>query len=175
MTPQEKYGLAGERKITKKYYRFMQIKDCKYAIIFRNEGYIGVNLDLNIDLSDSLNENQRDFVSKFLPIMMENMPGKSRTSAQLTCASLWTIVQGLQIGDIVITPSGEGFYYVGTISSDYYFIPNSDMPHRRKVEWNDKVILHNNMSTMLKLKGRSFGICQDITDYGAEIETLMAD
>lgn len=144
-----------------------------YAKTCREEGYIGANFDINIDLSESLYENWRDFNSKFIPIWMKNVPGKSKTAAGLACGFLWTIVKGLQIGDTVLSPSGEGYYYVGTIVSGYYYVANSALPHRRKVEWNDKVILRKDMSMGLQNSSGSIGTCCDITSYATEIEALV--
>lgn len=52
----------------KKYNRVMLGQGSKYAKMCREEGYIGANFDIHIDLSDSLYENWRDFNSKFIPI-----------------------------------------------------------------------------------------------------------
>lgn len=149
-------------------------KGSMYAKMCRREGYIGANFDIAVDLSDSLFENWRDFNAKFIPVWMESMPGKSKTSAGLACGFLWTIVKGLKIGDVVLCPSGEGFYYVGTIASDYYYVPNTDLPHRRNVEWMDKVIMRKDMSKDLQHSSGSIGTCCDITGYAAEIETLIS-
>ena len=92
-------------------------KGSMYAKMCRNEGYIGADFDVYVDLSDSLYENWRDFNKKFIPVWMENVPGKSKTAAGLACGALWTIAKGLKIGDTIISPSGEGYYYVGTIAS----------------------------------------------------------
>ncbi len=35
-------------------------------------------------------ENWRDFNEKFIPVWMDNVPGKSKTSAGLACGFLWT-------------------------------------------------------------------------------------
>ena len=145
----------------------------KFAKMCHEEGYIGANFDINVDLSDSLFDNWRDFNKKFVPIWMNNMPGKSTTAAGLACGFLWTIIKGLQIGDIVLCPSGEGFYYVGTIISDYYYVPDSELPHRRKIKWMDKVIYRKAMSQQLKNSSGSVGTCCDITKYADEIETLI--
>lgn len=145
----------------------------KYAKICREEGYIGANFDINEDLSGSLYENWRDFNSKYIPIWMDNVPDKSKIAAGLACGFLWTIVKGLQIGDTILSPSGEGFYYVGTIASDYYYVPNSELPHRRKVEWDNKVIQRKDMSQELKNSTGSIGTCCDITNYASEIEILI--
>lgn len=144
-----------------------------YAKMCRKEGYIGADFDINQDLSNSLYENWREFNKKFIPIWMNNVPGKSTTSAGLACGFLWTIVKGLKIGDLVLCPSGEGYYYVGAISSDYYYVPGTSLPHRRKVDWMDVTIDRKSMSKELKNSSGSIGTCCDITKYAAEIESLL--
>lgn len=145
-----------------------------YAKMCRAEGYIGANFDIPIDLSDSLFDNWREFNAKFIPVWMENVPGKSKTAAGLACGFLWTIIKGLKIGDIVLSPSGEGFYYVGSIASDYYYVPNTELPHRRKIDWMDKVIYRKDMSKDLQHSSGSIGTCCEITNYAEEIEALVA-
>ena len=145
-----------------------------YAKMCREEGYIGADFSIDSDLSGDLFENWRDFNNKFIPIWLKNVPGKSRTSAGLACGFLWTIVKGLKIGDIILSPSGEGYYYVGTISSDYYYVPNTKLPHRRKVEWMDKVIERKNMSKKLQNSSGSIGTCCDLTNYAMEIDALLS-
>lgn len=157
----------------KKYNRVMLGRGSMFAKMCREEGYIGADFDIPMDLSDSLYENWRDFNAKFIPIWMENVPGKSKTSAGLACGFLWTIIKGLKIDDIVLCPSGEGFYYVGTIASDYYYVPNTVLQHRRKVNWMDKVIMRKDMSKELQHSSGSIGTCCDITSYAAEIEALL--
>lgn len=158
----------------KKYNRVMLGRGSKYAKMCRAEGYIGANFNVPVDLSNSLHENWREFNAQFIPVWMDNEPGKSRTAAGLACGFLWTIVKGLHIGDTVLCPSGEGYYYVGTITSDYYYVPNTELPHRRKVQWMDKVIQRLDMSTELRNSSGSIGTCCDITRYALEIEALLA-
>lgn len=157
----------------KKYNRVMLGRGSMFAKMCREEGYIGADFDIPVDLSDSLYENWRDFNEKFIPVWMDNVPGKSKTAAGLACGFLWTIVKGLKIGDTVLSPSGEGFYYVGTIVSDYYYVPNTELPHRRKINWIDKVIMRKDMSKDLQHSSGSIGTCCDITSYAAEIEALL--
>jgi hypothetical protein len=128
-----------------------------------------------MDLSDSLFDNWRDFNEKFIPVWMQNVPGKSKTAAGLACGFLWTIVKGLKLGDVVLSPSGEGYYYVGTISSDYYYVPDTDLPHRRKVTWMDQVIYRKDMSEKLRNSSGSVGTCCNLTDYAQEIEALLGN
>ena len=148
-------------------------KGSMYAKMCREEGYIGAEFDIFVDLSDSLYENWREFNEKFIPVWMENVPGKSKTAAGLACGFLWTIVKGLKIGDVVLCPSGEGYYYVGTIASDYYYVPDTELPHRRKVEWMTNVVERKNMSQKLKNSSGSVGTCCDLTSYADEIEALI--
>ncbi len=159
----------------KKYNRVMLGQGSKFAKMCREEGYIGAEFDIFIDLSNDLYDNWRDFNKKFIPVWMNNVPGKSPTAAGLACGFLWTIIKGLQIGDIVLCPSGEGYYYVGTISSNYYYVPNTDLPHRRKVDWMDKVVVRKSMSTELRNSSGSVGTCCDITRYAEEIERLIGN
>lgn len=159
----------------KKYNRVMLGQGSKFAKMCREEGYIGAEFDIFIDLSNDLYDNWRDFNKKFIPVWMNNVPGKSTTAAGLACGFLWTIIKGLQIGDIVLCPSGEGYYYVGTISSNYYYVPNTDLPHRRKVDWMDKVVVRKSMSTELRNSSGSVGTCCDITRYAEEIERLIGN
>jgi len=145
----------------------------RFAKMCREEGYIGANFDIKKDLSSSLPENWRKFNEETIPLWLESNPGKTKTAAGVACGFLWTIAKGLQIGDVVLCPSGEGTYYVGTIAGDYYYVPNTDLPHRRKVEWKDKVIPRKSMSQKLQNSTGSIGTCCDITRYEEEIESLI--
>ena len=95
----------------KQYNRVMLGKGGKYAKMCRQEGYIGSEFEVMQDLSDSLYENWRDFNKKFIPLWMSIVPYKSKTAAGLACGFTWTIVKGLRLGDVVLCPSGEGYYY----------------------------------------------------------------
>lgn len=146
-----------------------------FAEMCRKGNYIGVDFDIHEDLSDSLYENWRDFNKKFIPIWMNLVPEKSKTSAGLACGFLWTVIKSLNVGDVVLCPSGEGFYYIGTISGGYYYVPDTELPHRRNVVWMDKVIYRKDMSEKLRNSSGSIGTCCDITKYKEEIEALLSD
>ena len=158
----------------KQYNRIMLGKGGMFAKECREEGYIGCGFDVKQDLSDYLYDNWRDFNEKFIPLWMAAVPGKTKVAAGLACGFVWTIAKGLQIGDVVLCPSGEGYYYIGTIASDYYYVPDAELCHRRKVSWMDQVIYRKSMSTELKNSSGSIGTCCNITRYGDEIEALIA-
>ena len=157
----------------KKYNRVMLGRGGMYAEQCRKEGYIGANFDIHVDLSDSLFDNWRHFNKKFIPMWMENVPGKTATAAGLSCGALWTIVKGLNDGDVVLCPSGQGFYYVGILSGGYYYVPNTELPHRRPINWLDKVVYRKDMTKELQHSSGSIGTCCDITKYASEIESLI--
>ena len=159
----------------KQYNRIMLGRGSKFAKICRDEGYIGADFEISEDLTDSLYENWRDFNKKMIPIWMSNQPGKTKTAAGIACGFLWTIAKGLKIGDVVLCPSGEGFYYIGEISSGYYYVPGKDLPHRRKVNWLKKTIIRTKMSKNLQNSTGSIGTCCDISKYADEIEGLLKD
>lgn len=147
----------------------------RYADLCRKENFIGAGFLPDQDLTGKLSENWRTFNEKFIPVWMKQNPEKSKTSAGLSCGFLWTICKGLQIDDIVLCPDGKGYYYIGTIAGDYYYSPETELPHRRQVQWMDKMIARADMSDMLKNSTGSIGTCCDITKYSEEIEELIAN
>lgn len=159
----------------KQYNRIMLGKGGKYAKMCREEGFIGSEFEVMQDLSDSLYDNWRDFNKKFIPEWLKLFPEKSKTSAGLVCGFTWTIIKGLKIGDTVLCSSGEGYYYVGTITSDYYYVPDTDLPHRRKVEWMNITIPRKTMPQKLRNSSGSIGTCCDLTRYADIIENLIAN
>lgn len=160
--------------MAKQYNRVMLGKGGKYAKWCRQEGFIGSEFEVMQDLSDSLYDNWRYFNKKYIPEWLKLFPEKTKNSAGLVCGATWTIVKGLKIGDTVLCPSGEGYYYVGTISSNYYYASNSNLAHRRKVKWMDITIPRNKMSQKLRNSTGSIGTCCDITRYADEIESLIS-
>ncbi len=48
----------------------------------------------------------------------------------------------MSIGDVVITPKGDGTYAVGEVASEYIFAPGKTLPHRRLVNWFPETIVN---------------------------------
>lgn len=159
----------------RQYNRVMLGRGGKYAKQCHEEGFIGCNFDIFQDLTGQLYDNWHKFNEKFVPVYMKNVPGKTKVSAGLACGFLWTIAKGLRIGDIVLCPTGEGSYYVGEITSDYYYVPDTELPHRRQVKWMDKVILRKMMSEKLRNSSGSIGTCCNLKKHANEIEALIAN
>lgn len=158
----------------KKYNRVMLGKGSIYAEECFNGNFIGTDFDIDQDLSQNLFEDWRSFNKIYIPIYMELLPEKTKIGAGLACGMLWTISKGLNIGDVVLCPNGLGEYYVGIIKGNYYYVPNTQLKHRRAVEWLPKRIVRQEMSVELRHSTSSIGTCCDITKYGDEIERLIA-
>lgn len=159
----------------KNYNRVMLGQRSKFAEECIEEGYIGADYSIDADLTNELTEDYRDFNAKWRPIWLEKNPGKTKVSAGLSCGLLWMLSKGLSIGDVVLSPDGKGGYAVGEIQSDYYFVPGTSLPHRRRVKWEARRVKRDEMSQELRNStGSSLTLC-DITKYAQEIEGLRGD
>lgn len=157
----------------KKYVRVMLGKSSIHAEECYNGNFIGADFDIFEDLTGKLSENWRDFNAKYIPILLERNPGKSKIGAGLACAMLWTICKGINIGDIVLCPDGNGNYYVGEVDSNYFYRPGEILFHRRSVKWYPKLIERSAMSHNLKKSSGSGGTTSEITQYSEEIDNLI--
>lgn len=160
--------------MAKKYNRIMLGKAGCYAELCKSEGFIGVDFLNEEDLTNNLHEDWHDFNKQYIPIWLNLHPDKKKVAAGLACGNLWTVCKGLQIDDIVLSPNGKGEYYVGKITSNYYFKKGEQLSHRRKVEWLPVVILRSEMSEQLQRSTGSIGTCCDISSYHEEIEGFIS-
>jgi restriction system protein len=157
----------------KQYKRIMLGANSVFSKQCYEGGFIGADFISDIDMTNNLPEKWREFNIAFRPIWLKSHPGKSKIAAGLACGMLWTICKGIKTGDIVLCPTGEGRYYVGEITSNYYYQSKTDLPHRRKVNWYSSLIDRSDMSDALRNSTGSIGTVSDITKYSEEIEILL--
>lgn len=157
----------------KRYCRIMLGAKSAYADDCFTNNYVGTGFGINEDLTHKLPDNWKTFNQEYIPKWMEVHPGKSKISAGLSCGALWTVSKGLSIGDIIVCPNGFGSYYVGEIASNYFYVPDSPLQHRRSVKWYPVSIDRSSMSDALRNSTGSIGTVSDITSYAAEIEMLI--
>lgn len=157
----------------KNYYRVMLGKGSSYAAECFAGGFIGTDFLIHQDLSRKLPEEWRAFNKEFIPIFLAKHPEKTKIGAGLACGALWTVSKGIQKGDLVLCPDGEGAYRVGEVLGDYYYADGQILPHRRKVRWLDTAIARSAMSEALRNSTGSIGTVSKITDYHEEIEKLL--
>lgn len=158
----------------KSYYRIMLGKKSIYAQKAHEGNFIGADFDLDIDLTNRLPDNWREFNKQFIPRYLEKHPDKTKVAAGLACGFLYTIARGILIGDIILSPDGKGSYYVGEVTTDYLYKKGEILPHRRNVRWFSRLIDRSRMSEALQNSTGSIGTVSNITRYAGEIEQLIA-
>lgn len=157
----------------KNYHRIMLGRKSIYADECLKNGFIGADFGFELDLTNALPENWREFNHKFIPYYLEKYPEKTKVAAGLACGALWTIAKGIQKGDIILSPNGSGTYLVGEVSSEYYYQAGSILPHRRNVTWFPNTIVRADMSEALQNSTGSIGTVSQISKYAEEIERLI--
>lgn len=158
----------------KNFYRIMLGRKSVFAEESFKGNFVGANWFEDIDLTNKLPENWRDFNREYVPIYMQTYANKTKVAAGLACGMLHTIAKGMNIGDIVICPNGSGSYYVGEVTSNYQYQKGTSVPHRRSVNWFPKMISREDMSESLKNSTSSTGTVANVTKHSAEIESLIA-
>lgn len=159
----------------KSYYRIMLGRKHVYAQECLAGGFIGAGFGVTQDLSGHLPDEWRAFNKEFIPVYIGNHPEKSKVSAGLACGALWTISKGIQKGDIILSPDGTGVYHIGEVVGDYYFVPDQDLPHRRKINWLPITIARTAMSEALRNSTGAIGTVSTINDHAVEIEKFLGE
>ena len=157
----------------KRYYRVILGRGHKFADECHNGGFIGADYDIEMDLTDKLPERWQDFNEEFRPVWLQKNPTKTRLAAGLACGALHSVCKEINIGDIVLSPTGDRTYLVGEVSSDYFYNENGNLPHRRKVTWFPNTIFRDDMTNELKRTTGAAGTVIDTTGYANELEVLI--
>jgi len=157
----------------KRYYRIMLGRKSIYAKEAKEGGYIGGGWIHDADLTHDLSDNWQEFNQKYIPIYLASNPDKTKISAGLACGMLYTIAKAILVGDIVLSPDGQGRYFVGQVTGEYEYYPGTTLPHRRNVSWFSRSIPRENMSLALRNSTGSIATVSNISKYATEIETLM--
>ena len=157
------------------YYRIMLGRASAHAQECLKNSFIGCDFEFEMDLSNKLYDNWRDFNKEFIPYYLEKHPEKSKVTAGLACGATHTICKGIQIGDIVLSPDGTGSYLVGEVIEDYNYDASSVLPHQRKINWYPKTISRTSMSDELRHSTGSIGTVSNVTKYSEELEILISD
>lgn len=159
----------------KRYYRIMLGAKSIHAEECYKNNFIGAGFDLGGDLTGHLPDNWRDFNQKFVPVWVEKNPGRGKVAAGLSCGATWKIAKGIQEGDIVLCPNGQGSYYIGEILGTYSYHPEGCLQHCRAVKWYPNEIERSKMSVLLRNSTGSLGTVSEISKYTKEIETLIGN
>lgn len=158
----------------KNYYRIMLGEKSKYAQEAHDNNFIGAGWLADIDFTNKIPDKWRDFNEKYIPTYLKRHPEKTKVSAGLACGMLHTIMKGIAIEDIVLSPDGQGNYFVGEVTGDYQYVKGTEFPHRRRVQWFPGKISREEMSESLKASAGSIGTVSNISKYSEEIEALIS-
>lgn len=157
----------------KSYYRVILGKGHAYAAECFAANCIAGGFIFGQDLSGKLPTEWRRFNEAFIPVFLAANPEKSKISAGLACGALWVLSMGIQVGDRVLCPDGEGHYHVGEVTGDYFYAPEFTLPHRRPVRWLPVTISRAEMSEALRNSTGAIGTVSNITSHREEIERLL--
>ena len=155
------------------YYRIMLGRKSAHAADCFAGGFVGADFGIREDLSTQLPDEWREFNRKYIPVFLSEHPEKTKIGAGLSCGALWTLSKGMKKGDCVLCPDGAGSYRIGEVTGDYYYAVGQILPHRRRVNWFEKLIERSSMSEALRNSTGSIGTVSNISSYREEIESLL--
>lgn len=168
-------NLAEGRGMTRSYYRLFLGEGSKFAARCYNEGFVGVHFGLDQDLTYQLPDDWKSFNKQFISVYLKSHPNAGNRRAGLACATIWMVSKGMKVGDILLSPDGEGNYLVGEIVGPYSYNPQDILPHRRKVRWLSSRVPRASMSESLRNSAGSIGTYATLRpEFTDEIERLIA-
>ena len=161
----------------KNFYQLRLGQGAKYFSECFSGGYVGVGWFADVDLAKALKDSPewRMFNKIMIPVYLNDYPERKKVAAGLACGATYTVCKSLVLGDIVICPKGDGTYAVGEVASDYLYVQNANLPHRRKVNWRSGFLERTNFSTELSNSVGSINTLANINHHSSEIESLIGD
>ena len=148
-------------------------KGSMYADVSRQKGFIGAHFGIDQDLMGLLGDDLREFNQQVRPIYLAAFPEKSKGSASLSGGYLYSVCKGIKVGDIVLSPNGQGRYLVGEVTGEYRYVPGDEQPHQRPVSWHEELVDRSDMSESLRHSAGSIGTVSNVSKYRDELEQLI--
>jgi len=109
----------------KKYFRVFLGSGGEHIQECVEKGFIGIHYGFEKSLTPYLADTWSESRDLLKPIYLEFNPSKSPVGAGLSCGALWTFGKGMQRGDLIFCPDGNGNYFSGEITGDYQYVDNS--------------------------------------------------
>ena len=145
------------------YYQVRLGRGGDLAHLGLEEGWVGVGWMATLDLTRKFPDDWRSFNSDYRQKVMDIDGVETAVSAGLACSATWTVARGLKEGDIVITPDQSGTLHFGRISGDYFWVADTELPHRRRVTWLGVTVPRNEVSDPFR---RSLSAIQTVANLG---------
>jgi len=139
------------------------------------DGYVGTSWFAGVDLTKALDSatDWRAFNKEMIPVYLASSPETKKVAAGLFCGFTYTVAKSVLLGDVVLSPIGEGKYIVGEISSEYVYVPNTPIPHRRQVKWFTRQLDSSQFTEELRNSLGSIGTVTNLMKYSQELESLL--
>ena len=136
--------------------------------------FVGAGFLHDVDLNGKLPDDWKEFNRKYIPVFLKQNPDKTKIGAGLACGQLWTVAKGLEVGDIVLSPTarGSGVYKVGEVLGNYIYKPGHSLPHQRQVNWFSE-IERQKMSQELQNSIGGITTVINLDKYAKELELLI--
>lgn len=158
----------------KNYYRIKLGQGDAYASEAYTGNFVAVGYIFGRNLTGRNFDSMRDFNREFIPVFLEQNPGRAKIAAGLACGNVWAIFREVQIGDVVLCPYGDGNYHAGEVVGGYEYRDGKDLPHRRPVKWFPRTIALGEMSELLKTSVQARGTVININTHSTELDALLS-
>lgn len=158
--------------MSRSYYRVRLGEKGIYADECYAGGFIGVHWNFKEDLSGQFGGDWRAFNARFRPVYLERHFGGTMVAAGLACGMLWTVGQGMKVGDLVVCPDSNGDFMFGEISGPYFWRPGGYLPQCRSVSWYPGRTRRAEIGDDLWRSMRVPGTVIMLNEYADELERL---
>ena len=152
------------------YYLVRVGEGSKYIKEAKKGSYIAIGWN---EVSDLNKFNNLDKIKSALKNTTYNY---TATQHAIQAGQIYRFGLEMKEGDTVLSPLGSGEYLIGR-AKNYYFEnkPTDDCPykHRRKVNWSDRTLLKEDMSTNLSYSLAATLTIFSLNKYENEIEALL--
>ena len=156
-----------------RYYRVSLGKDGVYAEQARLQGWVGTGWMADRDLTGHFPAEWKDFNKQHIPYVIESGEVPTKVGAGLACGMTWTMCRGLAVGDYVLSRTADKDYFqVGRVNGDYFYAAGQSLPHRRPVQWLDKLISRAELGEEISHRIAA-GTVQDFTGFEDILRPLI--
>jgi restriction system protein len=139
------------------------------------ENFVGVNYDINVDLTGKFPEEWRECNAEYIPLWLERHPGRHKVAAGLACAATWTLGEHMRVDDVVLSPNAAGDFHIGRIAGPYKYDPDSPLPHQRPVTWEPGIVERSALSEGLRRSVSSALTVVNLTTFTEGIKALLTE
>lgn len=137
-------------------------------------GSIAVDFVGSVDLTSYRDLDVREFHAAIDPIFRGVEPEARNITVGLAVGNLRVVVSGISVGDVVLSPLGNGRFRTGTVTGEYGYFPGTHSPHRRPVAWDAEVVAKEAMSDSLRRGVGGPMTVYSLDGYASDIDLLRA-